>query len=403
MAFEKKLVKEAKDLYHQHFGSDNEATLCAAAPGRVNLIGEHVDYTGGFVFPMAIDYMTVVYGIGKPSENSTRIELVSTLAPNQVEQIREIPSKPPSKEEAHSSWIWYVLGVISQYLPEMASNFDLKLAIAGNVPLGGGLSSSASLEVATARFLEGAFKISNVTEKERALRCQKAENEWCHSPCGIMDQYVSSAGKEGAALLIDCRSYEYQEVRMKEDESKAVTWVVTNSNVQHSIGGGEYPIRVAQCQEATKILKDGGADIQSLRDASIEMVEKTPMDDVLYRRAKHVVTENQRTMEAKTNLESGNWKEVGRLMNQSHSSMRDDYEVSCEEIDILTELAQNFEGVYGSRLTGGGFGGCTVTLVEKDRVAAFMGHLRKEYKARTGKECDCFETSPRAGARLLDV
>eukprot|EP00547_Thalassionema_nitzschioides_P015707 CAMPEP_0194233148 /NCGR_PEP_ID=MMETSP0158-20130606/1219_1 /TAXON_ID=33649 /ORGANISM="Thalassionema nitzschioides, Strain L26-B" /LENGTH=408 /DNA_ID=CAMNT_0038965993 /DNA_START=16 /DNA_END=1242 /DNA_ORIENTATION=- len=408
MTCDNQLAKDAKTLYHQHFGDVDETTLCAAAPGRVNLIGEHVDYTGGFVFPMAIDYMTVVYGSGKLSSEKTSIQLVSNLFPKQVEQIQEIPSKPPSKEEAHSSWTWYVLGVIAQYLPDLTDAkmpfFELKLAIVGNVPLGGGLSSSASLEVATARFLEGAFGISNVTEKERALRCQKAENEWCHSPCGIMDQYVSSAGKEGAALLIDCRSYEYQEVRMKEEEgSKAVTWVVTNSNVKHSIGGGEYPIRVAQCQQATKLIQETGADIQSLRDVTIVMLEKTSMDDVLYRRAKHVVMENQRTVEAKTRLESGNWKEVGRLMNESHSSMRDDYEVSCEEIDILTTLAQNFEGVYGSRLTGGGFGGCTVTLVEKNRVELLIEYLKREYKASTGKDCDCFETLPRAGARLLDV
>jgi galactokinase len=408
------LVKDAKSLYEDKFGSASGGAFCTVAPGRVNLIGEHTDYTGGFVLPLAIDYSTVVYGSGSVVSTTTTstIELISKLSPDKVEtKTITLETEPPTDKEAHSSWTWFVVGVVAQYLPDLptGSAFKVKLSIAGNVPLGGGLSSSASLEVATARFLEcilgeeASFSSSEdkLAPKVRAIRCQKAENDWCHSPCGIMDQYVSSAASEGTLLLIDCRSFEYQGVQMKQPST--VTLVITNSNVKHSIGGGEYPVRVKQCQTATTALQKVDASIKTLRDATFETVEKAEgkMDEVSFRRARHVVTENARTIAAKKFLEAGKWAQLGGLMNRSHSSMRDDYEVSCEEIDILVDLAQTFEGVYGSRLTGGGFGGCTVTLVEKDRADALIKHLTTEYKAKTGTDCDCFETSPGPGARLL--
>jgi galactokinase len=220
-----------------------------------------------------------------------------------------------------------------------------------------------------------------------------------------MDQAVSSAAKEGSLLLIDCRSLSFTETRMAENGDSVPVLVVTNSNVQHDIAGGEYPVRVAQCKIATEALRQVNGEIQSLRDASMDDVEnaKDLMDDISYKRAKHVVTENERTLQAKEELERGDWKRVGELMNASHTSMRDDYEVSCEEVDILVDIAQKFPGVYGSRLTGGGFGGCTVTLVSRDQSSKLIPHLQEQYKARTGKHCPCFETKPSRGAHLLSV
>jgi galactokinase len=401
-------------MYSQSYGSSTK-NFCTVAPGRVNLIGEHTDYTGGFVLPLAIDYGTVVYGSGAIVEDGTTkasstIELISSMAPDKVEKLTiDAETKPPSADESNH-WTNYVLGVVAQYLPDLpqATGFSIKIAIAGNVPLGGGLSSSASLEVATARFLEcilgdSAFSSSadKLTAKVRALRCQKAENVWCHSPCGIMDQYVSSAASEGALLLIDCTSFEYQEVQVKQPSS--VVLVVTNSNVKHDIAGGEYPVRVAQCRTATTALQKFNAGISTLRDATLQdvLLAEVDMDEVSFRRARHVVTENARTLAAKDALEDGDWNLLGRLMNDSHTSMRDEYEVSCSEVDVLVDLAQKFDGVYGSRLTGGGFGGCTVTLVEKERAPALMEYLKRQYKEQTGTDCDCFETSPGPGARLL--
>lgn len=409
------LVKDAKSLYQEKFGSSDSGTkYCTVAPGRVNLIGEHTDYTGGFVLPLAIDYSTVVYGSGSvvSSNKTSTIELVSKLSPDEVEtKTITLETQPPTEAEARDSWTWFVMGVVAQYLPDLPADsaFEVKIAVVGNVPLGGGLSSSASLEVATARFLESvmgedvAFSSSSdkLEPKVRAIRCQKAENDWCHSPCGIMDQYVSSAASDGTLLLIDCTSFEYQKVFMKQPST--VSLVITNSNVKHSIGGGEYPVRVKQCKAATEALQAVDETVTSLRDATFELVEKAKdnMDSISFRRARHVVTENARTQAAKNFLESGSWPQLGNLMNGSHASMKDDYEVSCEEIDILVDLAQAFDGVYGSRLTGGGFGGCTVTLVETDKAEALMKHLETEYKAKTGTDCDCFVTTPGPGARLL--
>ena len=408
-------LRTAEKLFQSSF-PDEKPTCIAVAPGRVNLIGEHVDYTGGFVLPFAIEYSTVVLGSGNVASSadgtgqSATIRFVSSNSPDDIlhEEIH-LHSTPPETV----SWKSYVMGTVFQYLPDLPPNssLDLTFSICGDVPLGAGLSSSASLEVAVARFVEEILGTSafsscpdQVPAKVRALRCQKAENEWAHSPCGLMDQYISSAGQEGSLLLIDCTSLGYEETKMATTDDPVVL-VVTNSNVKHDIGGGEYPVRVKQCKTATEALQKHNPHIKTLRDAKLEDVEaaKNDMDEISYLRARHVVTENDRTVEAKKALEKGDWKRVGELMNASHQSMRDDYEVSCEEIDILVDIAQKQPGVHGSRLTGGGFGGCTVTLVDKKSASSLMETLKAEYKARAGKDCFCFETTAAQGAHVLPV
>ena len=361
--------------------------------------------------PFAIDYSTVIVGTGsvRCGSRGATLRFVSSKSPKDVVSIQvDWDSTPPEKV----SWEAYVAGTVFQYLPDLPqdSRLDLTFSISGDVPLGSGLSSSASLEVAVAKFVEeimGDMAFSScpneVPSKVRAVRCQRAENDWAKSPCGIMDQYISSAGQEGSLLLIDCRSLEFQLVKMASENEPVL--VVTNSNVQHSIGNGQYPVRVSQCRIATEALQKINPKIRSLRDATIEDVNaaKDMMDTTSFRRARHVVTENDRTLKAREALEDGDWKLVGQLMNGSHTSMRDDYEVSCEEIDILVNIAQEHPGVYGSRLTGGGFGGCTVTLVDKAHSAALMETLNKGYKAKTGKECFCFETKAAQGAHALPI
>lgn len=436
----RKLAEEAKVLFQEKLlmtePSNDKSTTAwiTVAPGRVNLIGEHTDYTGGFVLPFAIDYSTLIYGTGTlvqaaaADTEASKIVLrfVSTSKPEHVIEHTLTHQSQPPEPNSGSSWTWYVIGTVAQYLPDLPTSniqVELNFSIAGDVPLGSGLSSSASLEVAVARFVECilgekyAFSsaltstTTSAAEKEatepkwRALRCQKAENVWCYSPCGIMDQYVSSAAASGSLLLIDCRSLEYQTVTLPDSES--VVLVVANSNVKHDIAGGEYPIRVAQCKTATKALQDTADDpsrISQLRDATLEDVElaREKMDDVSFRRARHVVTENARTLACQMALEAGDYVAAGKLMHASHVSMRDDYEVSCDEIDALVELAMSVPGVYGSRLTGGGFGGCTVTLVQKDSVQPLLELLQMEYPKRfDGLICDCFVTSPGPGARLV--
>lgn len=431
------LVKSAKDLYHETFVSnhgnslDSSSLLCTVAPGRVNLIGEHTDYTLGFVFPMAIQYSTVCLGKGSiVSSSRANCKVISSNKESaKVVMFESSKDMKPLPLKDADAWSNYVAGVVKEYmhlLPEDTA-VSLEIVICGNVPLGSGLSSSAALEVAVATFLEAIIKrefpeLDIGGLKEKAIRCQRAENLFCNSPCGIMDQYVSSTATKDCAILIDCKSLEYEIVHMGDDglastdEEDKPVFVICNSNVKHSIGGGEYPVRVKQCAEATKILQSiCGEHIESLRDATLADVELAHkkrkdeeefpvMEDVIYRRAKHVVTENERTRLAKEALMNGDWTQFGKLMNESHESMKSDYSVSCEEIDFLVSKAQNFEGVYGSRLTGGGFGGCTVSLVKRSKVGELCEFLTSEYKNKWHKECTTIETSPGPGAReILDI
>ena len=415
------LVNKAKDLFDKSFSINpiQGSTHVTTAPGRVNLIGEHTDYTGGFVLPLAIGYSTVCYGRGTivTKSNARKCRVVSMMSPENVVEFDADSSAVPSET---NTWVNYVQGVVLQYLSELKDDetFLLDIAIAGDVPLGSGLSSSASLEVATAVFLEAVMKecdvdssYMNLTDrdkkKERAVRCQRAENVFCSVPCGIMDQFVSSAGCDGKLLLIDCRSLDFEEVSMGESDEAKPVLVVTNSNVQHNLGDSEYPVRVQQCKDATNQLAKLDCKIRTLRDATLDEIEVATsqglLGGILLQRSRHVVGENKRTENTACALEKGDWLKVGQLMNQSHTSMKDDYEVSCKEIDILVDLAQRFEGVYGSRLTGGGFGGCTVTLVREDVSEQLMAYLKEQYKEETGLDCVCFVTTPSEGARVLKV
>mmetsp|Transcript_22411 Transcript_22411/g.40431 ORF Transcript_22411/g.40431 Transcript_22411/m.40431 type:complete len:426 (-) Transcript_22411:122-1399(-) len=406
------LAQSAKELFEKSFDAAKEGELKAAvAPGRVNLIGEHVDYTGGWVLPFAIHFSTVVYGRGRVVQDSSgnngskaQCRIVSTHYPHVVEFTLDKSDLKPLEDKP--KWANYVAGCVAQYLKDMSGTvLELEFAVCGNVPLGSGLSSSASLEVAVAIFVECFVLPPNTpTSKERAivraLKCQKSEHDFCNTPCGIMDQYVSSAALPGSLLLIDCLTNDYEPVVMAAPSSpeNAVKMVVINSMVSHDNAGGEYPVRVRQCQVAEDALKGIG---KTLRTATLEDLQTITLDDLTMRRAKHAVSENARTREARRILELGDWTRLGQLMNGSHESMRDDYEVSCEEIDFLVKVAQSFDGVYGSRLTGGGFGGCTVTLCQEKHVEALMDHIKKEYKAAYNIECECFETVPGKGAREL--
>jgi galactokinase len=356
------------------------------------------------------------------------------------EDEEETPAGAASLAEASkagSSWPEYVTGTVAQYmvdLPQEGCHLDMAVSFASSVPLGAGLSSSAALEVATASLVECFFKdraysaneatgggdleasiasLQSLGTKEldqrvlRALRCQKAENEWAHSPCGIMDQLVSSAGQQGNLLLIDCRTMEIAPVAMKSS-SDAPVLLVTNSNVKHEIAAdSEYGARRRQCNEALEAMQQVPLyHVLSLRDATLQDVEtaRAYMDEVSYKRARHVVSENSRTLECKTALRLGLWERVGELMNASHSSLRDDYDVSCEEVNFLVDVCQNHPGVYGSRITGGGFGGCVVTLVDRDQVGPLQIKLAADYQEVLGRTCESFVVPhPGFGARVLAI
>jgi len=429
----RKLVDTAKQLYQErlaYFAQTHKApAYIAAAPGRVNLIGEHTDYQDGFVLPFALqEYLTVCYGTGflhtgkSTGSTTVRIRMVSDRAatPELIEERRLSGDITPPDETEGVSWVNYVVGVIVQYLPDIPKEgcvLDLAMAFASNVPLGAGLSSSAALEVATACFLEcflhDGMAYSSADDAvpqstTRALRCQTAENVWAYSPCGIMDQFVVSCAEPDSLMLLDCRSLEVKHIPIKKGTEDQPVMLITNSCVEHSIADSAYGQRRKECSDAQGALQAVPLyHVEALRDATIQDVEtaleKKKLDDVLYKRAHHVVSENTRTKECCTAVKLGLWDKVGELMNASHKSLKEDFEVSCEELDILVDIAVGQPGVFGSRMTGGGFGGCTVTLVKEENVEGLVEALKAGYKEKTGKDCQCFVTHPGGGARVLAI
>lgn len=363
----------------------------AAAPGRVNLIGEHTDYNDGFVLPMAIDYYAVM-AADRPVGGENVITLRSTLEQEPVRIDLAEPIKPGAPK-----WGNYPRGVIAGFLARGINPGGLDVLLHSTVPLGSGLSSSAALEVCTATLLE-AVTGKMIDPVEKALLAQKAEHDFAGVPCGIMDQFISALGREGHLLLLDCRSRETELVPMK---NHSVELLIINTNVKHELGSGEYAKRRAECEEAAKVL-----GVASLRDATAEQLEKAKakMSEVVYRRARHVIGEIARTVHAAGEIRETNWPSVGQLMYASHFSLRDDYEVSCKELDVIVEIAAEIGqqgGVFGCRMTGGGFGGCAVALVEVASIEAITKKIAADYKTKSGIEATLFNSHPAAGASIL--
>ncbi|XP_041076810.1 galactokinase [Polyodon spathula] len=382
------LLVKARRVYRESFG-DTEPEIAVSAPGRVNLIGEHTDYNDGLVLPMALPMVTVLVG-SQTTDTSVSIVTAAEEAdePRRVDFPLPQDSNPLTPGEP--KWANYVKGVIQHYRAGPLPGF--RAVIVSNVPLGGGLSSSASLEVAVYTFLQQICSDDNDLVA-KALACQKAEHTFASMPCGIMDQFISVMGKEGHALLIDCRSLEATLVPLT---NPGVVILITNSNVRHSLTGSEYPSRRRQCEEAARTL--GKA---SLREASMEdlAAAKDRLDSETSRRAHHVIGEIARTAQAAEALRAGEYREFGRLMVESHRSLRDNYNVSCPELDQLVAAAMEVEGVYGSRMTGGGFGGCTVTLLEASAVDRATQHIQEKYSGTA----TFYITTPSEGARALSL
>jgi galactokinase len=365
----------------------------AAAPGRVNLIGEHTDYNAGFVFPLAIERYVVMAGAPPADGAATdRVRIHSTLLDKSAE-FRLNRLEPQRRD-----WTSYIRGTFAGCLERWMAPGALDLLVDSNVPLGGGLSSSAALEVATATLLE-AVTGQALDPVDKARLCQKAEHVYAGMPCGIMDQFSSALGAAGKLLLIDCRT-ETAELVALDDPDVAV--LVINSNVKHELTGSEYPERRAACEQAAKLL-----GVPALRDVTpVELEEeKQKLDLLLYRRARHVVTENERTVQAAEALQAGDWATLGELMYASHLSLKNDYEVSCPELDALVEIASEIGpegGVIGSRMTGGGFGGSTVSLVASGREREIAARISAEYERRVGRAATAFVTKPARGAHVVD-
>lgn len=376
-------------LHQERFGA---RPALFQAPGRVNLIGEHTDYAEGFVFPAAIDLTTTVAVTPR-----TDGQVVLYSANFEKEARIEIAAIP---KRGNGQWEDYPLGVLAMLQQAGIQVPAFSLSITGNVPLGAGLSSSASIEVATALAL---LHLSGKTwtGPEIAKLCQKAENQYVGAPVGIMDQFVSACGAEDHALLLDCRSLEYHLAPLPHE----VEFVLVNTMVKHAHADGAYKIRRAEVAEGTDILHQMNPSINALRDAKFDDLErvKTQMAENVYKRCRHIISENERTVEAAAALDAGNLGKFGELLVAAHASYRDDFEASCPEADILVELALERPECIGARLTGGGFGGCTLNLVRSKDAAAFADALKVEYREKTSIDADIYHCHASAGAHSLDI
>jgi len=360
------------------------------APGRVNLIGEHTDYNDGFVLPVAIDFQ-IFAAVARRADHGLRIHSL-----NLGETVSFALDAGAPRRRGH--WSDYPLGVAATLMRAGHALTGADLLLYGEVPPGAGLSSSAALEVATALALIAVAGLE-LSPLETAKLCQRAENEFVGTLCGIMDPFVSRLAQAGHALLIDCRSLESRAVALPE----ALSLVICDSGVRHALASGEYNARRAQCEQGVRALAEANPRVRALRDATLEMLEesRSRIPPVVFARCHHVVSENQRTLEAAAALERRDLTALGRLMAASHASLRDAYEVSCRELDVLVDAAAPLEGVFGARMTGGGFGGCTVNLVRTDTVQTFRESVTQAFERATGRKPKIYGSSAAAGASEL--
>jgi galactokinase len=360
------------------------------APGRVNLIGEHTDYAEGFVMPVAIDFATLA-GISPRTDGKIVI-----YSENYGEEKTFDAAALPAKAGKH--WSDYPIGVVAILTGEGHKIPGFSLSLWGDVPLGSGLSSSAALEVVTMLAVTSLIGVS-IPGPVLARLCQRVENEFVGANCGIMDQFISANGKENHALLLDCRDLSFKLAPIPAD----VALVIANTMVKHSIVGGDYKTRRAESEAACAIINGHRGHVPFLRDATLEDLEKWghEMEPKSLLRAKHVISEDLRTVAAEKALEKGDLAEVGRLMAEAHTSYSKDFEGSCVEADLMVELANELPGLIGARLTGGGFGGCTINLVKQSEAKAFAAELGKRYAAKTGIEPQIHICRASGGAHRL--
>jgi len=373
----KKLFNEFIKIY----GESEETIRVFKSPGRVNLIGEHIDYNGGYVFPAALSMATTVL-VRKRPDNVIRLYATD---------LKYVVQAKLDRLEYYKDYKWgnYQLGVAAQLIAEGYSVSGCEMLFEDKVPLGSGLSSSAAIEVATALALSS-LEEHDIKMEELAVISQKAEHNYVGVNCGIMDQFASAMGKAGHAILLDCRNLKYSYIPLETKEYKLV---ISNTKKKRSLGDSAYNQRRKECDEALVKLKDVFHDVKFLCDISSEELNKNIelIDEPTIRnRALHVINENARVLKSAEALKSGNLAEFGRLMNESHDSLRDLYEVSCKELDILVEAARVQTGVLGSRMTGAGFGGCTVSLVHKNNVEDFISKTGHIYNEKTGLEAEFY-------------
>jgi galactokinase len=388
------IIDQIIDRFKENFGQP--PIHVARAPGRVNLLGEHVDYNDGFVLPAAIDRATYIAFSPLATPHTTLV--AADFNERASFSPRTVPAKTQTDSTSLPDWAHYPAGVMWALLEEGLSIPAMNAVYASNVPRGSGLSSSASVEMS---FMAAWQTLGGWTlpPMQRALLGQKAENQYVGVNCGIMDQFASTCGVANHILRLDCRSLEWRTIPLPED----VSIVIADTKVRRKLTSGEYNKRRLACEEAVRLLKRDFPDIKALRDVSVEDFNRLSgkLPDEVSRRARHVVEEIERSKRAPALLEAGNIKSFGILMNKCHISLRDLYEVSCPELDTMVRIAQTIDGCYGARLTGAGFGGCTVNLVAREQANPFAQVLAAGYESETGYHPEIYISQPSDGAALL--
>lgn len=383
-------ARQVAKLFRKRYGTEPRLFR---APGRVNLIGEHTDYNDGFVMPVAIDRDTIV--AARLREDGTlRVYSENVREESIIDLAKPVYSK-------QGEWSSYIEGVARVLMSKGYSIAGADLVILSDVPEGAGLSSSAALELSVGEALTVLNNIS-IDDTDLALAAQRAEHQYAGTQCGIMDQLISVAGQVDHALLIDCQTLTCEPIPI---HSADVTWIVVDTKVKHSLASSAYNERRKQCEIAVRVLQRRFSHIEALRDVTLEMLAevRADMKEIIFRRARHVILENDRTLRAAKALGAGDMGTMGKLMFESHYSLRDDYEVSCKELDQLVDSASRSEGCFGARMTGGGFGGCTINLVRREQVAEFTRRLESDYRQAFGTEPGILHIRSAQGAHEVKI
>lgn len=369
----------------------SEEPMMIGAPGRINLIGEHTDYNHGYVLPASID-KKIVFAVKSGSGETHKFHSLD------LNENLEIPTDKISKTD--KQWVNYLLGVIAQIHKTGKKVGPVNCVFGGDIPLGAGLSSSAALETGFAFALNHIFNYGFST-LEMVKMAQKAEHEYAGVQCGIMDQFASMFGKKNQVIQLDCESLEYHHFPL---ELEGFEVILCDTQVKHSLASSEYNTRRSECEKGVRILSKYDKDIQSLRDVSINLLKehKNEFEPVVFKRCKYVIEENQRLLDACQNLSNKNIEAFGELMFQTHNGLQHEYEVSCKELDLLVDLAKDSEYVVGSRMMGGGFGGCTINIIKKEGVKPFIVSASRVYKEKTNRELKVYHVSIENGTSILN-
>lgn len=381
-------------IFNEKFTDTGLVKGAFSAPGRVNLIGEHTDYNEGFVLPIAIGKKIIMLG---QLRNDRLVQVFDLVYKTKIKF--SLDALTPLKKD---TWVNYLMGVVDEIQKVGYPLQGANLIFTSNIPQRVGLSSSAALEVVTALTM-AKLNLLEIKPVEMAHLCRRAENNFVGVACGIMDQYVSCLGQKNYALFIDCRSNDYDLIPFKDHNYQIV---ICNSKVQRGLVNSEYNKRKEECKMASEFFKHKlNREIRTLRDISIDEYKKyqSQLPEVIARRARHVISENYRVQTGVQALRMGNYSTFGQLMIESHQSLKDDYEVSCAELDLLVDLALKQEGVLGARMTGAGFGGCTVNLLKRKYIDAFEKTIKQGYKKITGINPDTYVTPPVEGAKVLEL